>query len=219
MSLPSRSLRHSNRKKSRLGRLVTLGGILFGSIFIVFIVYELFLAQKGSTDSDLRLNQSKSSTVVESTTEKADSSPPEKTVSVAAPVVQTKAVPKPESQSAASPHVEPIQSDSAAVPPTPKTPAKASTPAPAAKQAGSSKQQITAPKEITPVKSNAVKSNEVKKKPQATKHIVQKGETLFQLSRKYYGNQSSVKKIAAFNGIAPDTALLEGKVLFIPKDN
>jgi nucleoid-associated protein YgaU len=48
------------------------------------------------------------------------------------------------------------------------------------------------------------------------RHVVQKGETLFKLSRQYYGNNSGVARIARYNGFSPDTELVMGKVILIP---
>ncbi|EMT53633.1 hypothetical protein I532_06455 [Brevibacillus borstelensis AK1] len=47
-------------------------------------------------------------------------------------------------------------------------------------------------------------------------HKVKKGETLFQLSRMYYGHNSGVKKIASYNGISAEAQLLEGQIVQIP---
>ena len=36
------------------------------------------------------------------------------------------------------------------------------------------------------------------------------------LSRKYFGNNSNVSRIARYNGFHPETQLVEGKVVFVP---
>jgi LysM repeat protein len=53
-------------------------------------------------------------------------------------------------------------------------------------------------------------------KPRVLRHVVKKGETLYQLSRKYYGHQSGVKRIAHYNGFGTEHELLEGEVVYIP---
>ncbi|USG63548.1 LysM peptidoglycan-binding domain-containing protein [Brevibacillus ruminantium] len=61
-------------------------------------------------------------------------------------------------------------------------------------------------------------TQEKEEKAQATvkQHKVKKGETLFQLSRLYYGHNSGVKKIAGYNGISPESQLFEGQIVQIP---
>lgn len=53
-------------------------------------------------------------------------------------------------------------------------------------------------------------------KPKAIRHVVQKGETLYMLSRKYYGNNSNVARIAKYNGLSPEAQLTAGTVVFVP---
>jgi nucleoid-associated protein YgaU len=52
--------------------------------------------------------------------------------------------------------------------------------------------------------------------PKTIRHVVKKGETLFMLSRKYYGNNESVSRIARYNGFHTETQLTEGNVVMIP---
>ncbi|WP_020618393.1 LysM peptidoglycan-binding domain-containing protein [Paenibacillus daejeonensis] len=47
-------------------------------------------------------------------------------------------------------------------------------------------------------------------------HTVREGETLFSLSRQYYGDNSGAKRIAAHNGLAEDHQLRVGEVVRIP---
>ncbi|TKI55859.1 LysM peptidoglycan-binding domain-containing protein [Brevibacillus antibioticus] len=53
-------------------------------------------------------------------------------------------------------------------------------------------------------------------KSKVVKHVVKKGETLFLLSRKYYGNNSNVVRIARYNGLHSQAGLVEGKVVLVP---
>ncbi|MGO0060968.1 LysM peptidoglycan-binding domain-containing protein [Brevibacillus fluminis] len=219
MTLPSRKLRHSNRKASPLSRLLTLGVILFGSIFIVFILYELLLAQNSDTKEGLQIVQSAQSSV-EGTGVRADPAGSEAVPASANVTEHTEektntdqqAVNNSESIVTTTP-VSPKPTDVKTAP-APKTPAPAAKPASQTAAAPTPQQANPTP---TPVKTqHAETSEKPKPKVESIRHVVQKGETLIQLSRKYYGNQSSVRKIAAFNGLSPDNALPVGKVLYIP---
>jgi nucleoid-associated protein YgaU len=53
-------------------------------------------------------------------------------------------------------------------------------------------------------------------KSKVVKHVVKKGETLFMLSRKYYGNNSNVGRIARYNGLHLEAGLVEGRIVFVP---
>ncbi|MGF9904993.1 LysM peptidoglycan-binding domain-containing protein [Brevibacillus porteri] len=53
-------------------------------------------------------------------------------------------------------------------------------------------------------------------KSKVVKHVVKRGETLFMLSRKYYGNNSNVGRIARYNGLHSEAGLVEGKIVFVP---
>ncbi|MFP3387948.1 LysM peptidoglycan-binding domain-containing protein [Brevibacillus sp. SIMBA_040] len=53
-------------------------------------------------------------------------------------------------------------------------------------------------------------------KPKVIRHVVQKGETLYMLSRKYYGNNLNVSRIAKYNGFHADTQLTAGKIVMVP---
>jgi nucleoid-associated protein YgaU len=53
-------------------------------------------------------------------------------------------------------------------------------------------------------------------RPKAKRHVVKKGDTLFKLSRLYYGNHSGVARIASYNGLRPDQQLIAGTVIKIP---
>jgi nucleoid-associated protein YgaU len=53
-------------------------------------------------------------------------------------------------------------------------------------------------------------------KPKVKRHVVQKGDTLFKLSRLYYGNNGGVTRIAGYNGLSPEAQLKAGDVLTIP---
>ncbi len=52
--------------------------------------------------------------------------------------------------------------------------------------------------------------------PKAKRHVVRKGDTLFKLSRYYYGNHSGVSRIARYNGLRADQELIADTVIMIP---
>jgi nucleoid-associated protein YgaU len=52
--------------------------------------------------------------------------------------------------------------------------------------------------------------------PKVKRHVVQKGDTLYKLSRLYYGNNGGVTRIAGYNGLSPEAQLKAGDVLTIP---
>ncbi|GAA4709301.1 LysM peptidoglycan-binding domain-containing protein [Brevibacillus fulvus] len=56
-------------------------------------------------------------------------------------------------------------------------------------------------------------------KPKAIRHVVRKGDTLFKLSRQYYGNNFGVERIVRYNGLDPLQPLPIGKAVFIPLSN
>ncbi len=53
-------------------------------------------------------------------------------------------------------------------------------------------------------------------KTKVVRHVVKPGETLFSLSRRYYGHNRSAEQIARYNGIGLNEPLSVGKVLYIP---
>lgn len=209
MSLPSRKLRYSNRKKSRLGTFITLGLTLFGSIFIVFIVYELILAQSGGRETGLQAVTSSTTTIKQDPKEKETSSSAPEIASSNAPELQPESSPVPQ-----APEAKPA----VAAPKPQSSPLKSTTPSDVQQQAPAQQQTPVTQEQPkpAPATTNVKKTDEGKNERKTVKHVVQKGETLIKLSRKYYGNQRSINKIAAYNGLNPDRALLIGKVLYIP---
>lgn len=53
-------------------------------------------------------------------------------------------------------------------------------------------------------------------KPEKIRHRVKAGDTLFKLSRKYYGNGMGVDRIARYNHLNPEDPLPIGRVITIP---
>ncbi len=86
-----------------------------------------------------------------------------------------------------------------------------------ATQSGSNQATVAA------VQDDAAKSpDDTQPKPQAksetnvVKHLTKPGDTLFKLSRQYYGNNFAVNRIANYNGLNRSEPLKPGKVLLIP---
>jgi LysM repeat protein len=104
--------------------------------------------------------------------------------------------------------------------PPPSEGGRASSPVPTRVNiSGQVKAQETAAKPVTkaaPAKSTDNRFTSKTPAPKAKRHLVKKGDTLFKLSRQYYGNQSGVKRIASYNGLRPDQELTAGTVIMIP---
>ncbi|MGE5701537.1 MAG: LysM peptidoglycan-binding domain-containing protein [Clostridia bacterium] len=203
MSFTSRKLRHSKKRKSKLTALLTLGLAVFGSLFVILIIYELFLANNAGKQKE----------------DQVDAITANEEVAVVAPVGNSgEPIGMGQNEPAANPistkpvSTEPVNQAAVVQAPTVAIPMAAATPpssavSPAITQSSQSSQKSST-KKAEPAQAAA--------KPKAVKHVVQKGETLIQLSRKYYGNQRSINKIAAYNNINPNAALPIGKVLYIP---
>ena len=94
-----------------------------------------------------------------------------------------------------------------------ETPKPKPVPKPAPKPKTASKPKAT------PKPKAAPKKQTVKIDPNAEKfkHTVQKGETIYSISRKYYGTNSYAKEILQLNGINENDVLPVGKVLTLIK--
>ncbi|MGC5324516.1 LysM peptidoglycan-binding domain-containing protein [Brevibacillus sp. SYSU BS000544] len=208
--LPPRSQRHSSKPKRKIAKYFQIGLLVFGTIAVGLIVFELIQAS------------TKSNIAVTYTEPVATSSP----VEVPATEVQgtpsvTNALPSKnntESEGAnPAKAATPEKSPTSSVAGTKETPqiSKGSdpkqTPQPnvpsQTKQAPQMKEVSQAKQTPTPVKPA---------EPKAIKHRVVSGDTLFKLSRKYYGNGMGVERIARYNGLNQNNPLPVGKVIYIP---
>ncbi|WP_228728134.1 LysM peptidoglycan-binding domain-containing protein [Brevibacillus composti] len=86
----------------------------------------------------------------------------------------------------------------------------------ATKNNGAAKSEASAKNGGAPKPQTAAEQSVSPAEPGVRQHKVKKGETLFQLSRLYYGHNSGVKKIASYNGISADAQLVEGQIVKIP---
>nr|WP_241254489.1 LysM domain-containing protein [Brevibacillus sp. SYP-B805] len=53
-------------------------------------------------------------------------------------------------------------------------------------------------------------------KPKAIRYVVKQGDTLYKLSRQYYGNNKGAAAIARYNGMDSNAQLAVGTVIYIP---
>ncbi|MGZ0053176.1 LysM peptidoglycan-binding domain-containing protein [Brevibacillus gelatini] len=212
--LPPRRSRHT-RKKASVGMKtwVRSGLLVFGVVFFGLIGLELYKAN---------LEREKAETVRMSmaTQETSEAKPSAAGAETAAPE------PEPKSVVLHTTSAEPAQTAEQAQP--------AVAPASAARASASSAPASTSASEAPKTQSKPVQAKtegaltapatQVSKqkptpsaqKPKVVKHVVKKGETLYMLSRKYFGNNSNVSRIARYNGFHPETQLVEGKVVFVP---
>lgn len=205
---PRRSRNKRTNKPISLKKLIQSGLIVFGALFFGVIGIELYQAKVSHPTS-------------------TEESP---VVTAEEPAnVQTTAA---HAQTSASASDQPAPStivDQSTKPAPPSAQAQPSPPPlgpSAAQKSGSSPSSQTGTTEATGKTGSAVKPATdagkkvtpavVAEKPKAVKHVVKKGETLYMLSRKYYGNNSNVARIANYNGISLEAQLTEGKVVMVP---
>lgn len=197
--LPPRRSRAIQRKKQKvsLKRIIQGGLILFGTLFFGLIGLELYQAKNANPV------QSEASSIPDSSSTETTPGNQGQT-STTSPQPSNEAPPPTNAES-----TEPKAEAKPAVPvvapaPQPSTPVQAvptpqtATPEPAAP---------------APVESETQTSSA---QPKTVRHVVEKGDTLFKLSRKYYGNNSGVSRIARYNGLAADAQLTTGNVVIIP---
>ncbi|WP_301170756.1 LysM peptidoglycan-binding domain-containing protein [Brevibacillus nitrificans] len=194
-----------------LKKLITSGLYLFGALFFGLIGVELYQAKVSHP------SEGEGSPIVSTVT----NSP---TQSVAASTEPNSPAPAPVEQPQT-----PKTTEVASAPNQPALPDASQGPKPNGSPAGQTGTQEVAGKaeSVTKPQTDAKASTQAKpsaaakppaavQKPKAIKHVVQKGETLYMLSRKYYGNNSYVAKIANYNGLSLEAQLTAGKVVLVP---
>ncbi|MGG1659613.1 LysM peptidoglycan-binding domain-containing protein [Brevibacillus sp. NRS-1366] len=204
--LPPRRSRHTQRKVNvSLKKWFQSGLVIFGALFFGVIVIELYQAQvsrESAKPSAAVLTVEQPPSVTSQTDGQVQGGEDKEQKETAAQEGKQAPELKPEVP-APSQSSEPVtpsaQSVSDPSPSSKQTPGTAVTPL--AKPA-------SAPV-VTPAKSPA-------EKPKAIRHVVQKGETLYMLSRKYYGNNNNVVRIAKYNGFHAETQLTAGRVVMVP---
>jgi nucleoid-associated protein YgaU len=190
--LPSRKLRHANRKIPSYSTLVKVGLVLFGTLFVGFFAWELLRANR---------EQPSVSVVEKPAAENPAATAESKAEQPKPQAVQTKpALPQPAQTTAENKNLQQ----------TPTVPAeKAAVQAPQGKTAAGQADGSNGKKRTTGEAA----------KPKVIRYMIKKGDTLFKLSRQYYGNAKGVAAIARYNGLDPQAQLPAGKVIYIPLPN
>ncbi|MFE1626627.1 LysM peptidoglycan-binding domain-containing protein [Brevibacillus reuszeri] len=206
--LPPRRSRHTQRKVNfSFSKWVRSGLVVFGAVFFGVILVELYQAQVSHQAAKLGTPMV---TVSEPTTDNIASAGQAENAAGSAlgaaastPTVQEGKT-APESKVDATINVPPVST-----PPSVQPSSKPGT-------AGEPKPTPTATVPVKPTNPSAAPSSAPAPKPKAIRHVVQKGETLYMLSRKYYGNNLNVSRIAKYNGFHANTQLTAGKIVMVP---
>ncbi|MGD8189164.1 LysM peptidoglycan-binding domain-containing protein [Brevibacillus ginsengisoli] len=189
--LPPRKTRFAKKQNERKKMFFIVGLILFGSIAIGMISYELYQASRNMPTVQY---QAEKETTIEKINQES--------------VIQAASANKPQPTDLPA---QPKMSPSAA-------PAHANMvvqPAAVQKTDNAATKAATSPGTNTPqLKSQQTTQSE--EKPKLARHRVEAGDTLFKLSRKYYGNVSGVDRIARYNHLNPDEPLPTGRVVYVP---
>lgn len=220
--LPPRGARKKQTSSPvSLKKLLQSGLVLFGALFFGLIGVELYQAKMNHPTT------AEGSPVVTAENPTDVQSAPAVDQTSSAPAADV----EPSAQAAPS-TTEPIASPSSVQTAPAKTeqpaPPPSSPAAPSAEQKSSSSvttqtgtkeatgKAATASKPVTDASKTVTAKAQTAEKPKAVKHVVKKGETLYMLSRKYYGNNSNVARIANYNGISLEAQLTEGKIVMVP---
>lgn len=204
--LPPRRSRHTQRKVNfSFTKWVRSGLVVFGAVFFGVILVELYQAQ-------VFHEAAKPSTSVLTVSEPT-------TDNIASAGQAENAAGKDQGAAASTPTVQeakttPETKDAKLDPPPVSTPSVQ--PASQPSTTGEPKPIPTASVPVKPTNPSAASASAPAPKPKAIRHVVQKGETLYMLSRKYYGNNLNVSRIAKYNGFRADTQLTAGKIVMVP---
>jgi len=207
----SRKLRHSKQKRISYNSLIKLGLVVFGALFIGLFLLEMVKSQNvPEANVTVIENHSTAMPAVKPvvTQEKSD---PQKNSAAETKAPETNTSPV-KSKPPATDGQGTAKSE-----PDPEQPAK-----PQATQSAETKAKQQAPESATvpPQTSQPAAANTGKPAADAqvevVRHVVKQGDTLFKLSRQYYGNSRGVDSIARYNGLTKDDELLTGTVLSIP---
>ena len=205
--LPPRRSRHTQRKVNfSFTKWVRSGLVVFGAVFFGVILVELYQAQVSHEAAKL------------STPELTVSEPTTDNIASAGQVENPAG--KDQGATASTPPVQEAKTtpetkvDAKLEQPPVSTPSVQ--PASQLSTAGEPKPTPTASVPVKPTNPSAAPASAPAPKPKAIRHVVQKGETLYMLSRKYYGNNLNVSRIANYNGFHADTQLTAGKIVMVP---
>ncbi|MFA4134796.1 MULTISPECIES: LysM peptidoglycan-binding domain-containing protein [unclassified Brevibacillus] len=220
--LPPRRSRHTRPKASfSFKKWIQPGLYLFGFVFFGLIGFELYRANipnesvaSGSVEVKDVEGKEVSKAITTSQGSKAGEKEP----------VSVVLTPTPDSNANVTTPPDKVKTiESKPVEPTVKSTTSAQTaavsPVPAKTSTGttvSKTNQITSTSPIKVATPGKPTSTPPVTKSKIVKHVVKKGETLFMLSRKYYGNNSNVRRIAKYNGLHSEAGLVEGRVVLVP---
>ncbi|MBG9946129.1 LysM peptidoglycan-binding domain-containing protein [Brevibacillus formosus] len=213
--LPPRRSRHTRPKASfSFKKWIQPGLYLFGLVFFGLIGLELYKANVAHESAASGSVEVKDVSKANTTSQGSKAGEKEPVSVVLTPDLNaTVTKPPDKTKTTDSKPVEPAVKATtsvqrSAVSPV-QTQASTSTPLNKAKQIASPSTSKVATPGKTASAPTATKSKIVK-------HVVKKGETLFMLSRKYYGNNSNVRRIAKYNGLHSEAGLVEGKIVLVP---
>nr|WP_206768173.1 LysM peptidoglycan-binding domain-containing protein [Brevibacillus formosus] len=213
--MPPRRSRHTRPKASfSFKKWIQPGLYLFGLVFFGLIGLELYKANVAHESAASGSVEVKDVSKANTTSQGSKAGEKEPVSVVLTPDLNaTVTKPPDKTKTTDSKPVEPAVKATtsvqrSAVSPV-QTQASTSTPLNKAKQIASPSTSKVATPGKTASAPTATKSKIVK-------HVVKKGETLFMLSRKYYGNNSNVRRIAKYNGLHSEAGLVEGKIVLVP---
>lgn len=210
--LPPRRLRH---KRARLSYKTVLGSGLavFGTLFLTLVVVELYQAhQTQSVTAPLGKNETAQEERA-ADGQASDFAHADGSAALPTPPAGSTAVGGGEGKRAAA--TTKIASSGSLPDGSSSTGAKAVAGAAAEKPAAGNTNGATTPASSQPTSSSGAVPA-AKPAPKVKRHVVQKGDTLYKLSRLYYGNNGGVTRIAGYNGLSPEAQLKAGDVLTIP---
>ncbi|WP_134683265.1 LysM peptidoglycan-binding domain-containing protein [Brevibacillus migulae] len=206
----SRKLRHSKQKRISYNSLVKLGLVVFGALFIGLFVLEMVKSRNVPEANFIEKEISATTTVQVKPVVAKESVGSQPSTATETKGPETNASPVGANQPATGQATTKANPESTQ--PTPQTAAQPTEKKP---EQPASETKAASPQPSQPASSQAAQPA-ANTQVQVVRHVVKQGDTLFKLSRQYYGNSRGVDTIAKYNGIAKDGQLLTGTVLSIP---
>jgi LysM repeat protein len=185
--LLSRKLRHSRRKMFSYATLVKGGLVLFGTLFVGLVALELLQANRVQPQANVI----------------SKDSPPEKSPAAVQPLPEPASSTGGQVTIPAKPAANPGEQGKEPQPAALSATKEAAPPAQAGSTGGTAA-GASKPKAVAGTK------------PKAIRYVVKQGDTLYKLSRQYYGNNKGAAAIARYNGLDGNAQLTAGTVIFIP---
>ncbi|WP_139489210.1 LysM peptidoglycan-binding domain-containing protein [Brevibacillus dissolubilis] len=233
--LPPRKARYGNQKKKQVRTLLTSGVVLFGTLFAGVFLYEMVQVKntsettvqtqeasgKGSGNAEVAGGETAAAgngdgQAGKSASEQGAGKEGTATAEATKTTGTAGAAGTAASTGTATTN-SPGTNPTATTGTTAKTNTTNNTAGTSASTTTTKPTSTTKPATTTATKTTTTaKTTTTKPKVTSVRHVVQKGDTLFRLSRKYYGNGMGVDRIARFNGLNVNGELPIGKVLYIP---